>query len=626
MSVKQLLFGKPIPDDAAEAQRIGVMPAVSALGLDALASAAYGPEAALTVLIAVGATGSRVLLPLIAGALVLLWFVQFSYRQAAEVYPDGGGSYSVARSNLGKSAGLLAASALSLDYILNVAVAISAGVGALVSAVPSLLGYTVPLCLGLLGLMTLINLRGVRSAGVAFMAPTWLFVIALGVTIAVGAVKYFAADGHPSPVVPPPHAPELAAPLTVWLAIRAFSAGCTSITGVEAVSNAVPDFREPRQRNARRTLTSVTLMLAVLLAGVAALTSAYGIRATAPGEPGYGSVLSEIIAAVMGRGVFYYAAVSSIVAVLCLSANTSFVDFPGLWRVLAHDRFLPEAFAHAGRRLVHASGIILLSALAAGLIVLFHGKTDLLIPLFAIGAFLSFTLCQVGMALYWRKRGGVLARRSMWINLIGAAGTSFALVVIAVARFFEGAWLALLFVPALLLLFRGTHRHYARVARAAAITEPLALAMAPTPPLVVVPVKHLDRVTEKALRFALSISSEVHAVQIRSGEMVIEEFDASWRVMVEAPLREAGLPAPSLVILWSEYRQLVDPLLRYIRRVSRQNPDRFVAVLVPELIERRWYHYLLHSHTATLLKMMVLFRGGPQVVVINAPWYSRATA
>lgn len=620
MSLAELLFGKPIPNGREAEERIGPLAGIPVLGLDALASAAYGPEAALTVLLVLGTAGLRYIAPLTAVIVALLLIVQFSYRQTLAAYPDGGGSYSVARENLGGKPALLAAAALALDYVLNVAVAISAGVGALVSAVPALFPHMLALCLGLLSLITVVNLRGVREAGLVFMAPTYLFVACLGVTLGVGLVKTLAAHGSPAPVVPPPALPPGTATASLWLLAHAFASGCTAMTGIEAVSNGVPLFREPRTRGAQRTLAGIVGILVVLLGGVALLSRAYGIGATPPGQAGFQSVLSQIIGAVAGRGVFYYVAIGAIVAVLCLSANTSFSGFPRLCRVLALDGYLPAAFAHSGRRLVYSTGIIILSLLAGALLVAFGGVTDHLIPLFAVGALSAFTLSQLGMVLHWRRVGGERARRYRWVNGLGALSTAITLCVVAVAKFLEGAWLTFVFIPLAYALFRATHRHYARVERAAAAEKPMEVGPLP-PPVVVVPLKRLDQMTEKGLRFALAISPEVHAVQVRAHPRECADLGARWKSQVEEPLRAAGLPLPRLAVLDSTYRQLVDPLLGYVRGLAAEHPDRFIAVLVPEFIERRWYHYLLHSHTATLLKMMLLFRGGPQVVVINAPWY-----
>jgi amino acid transporter len=620
MRLRELLLGRPIPDSEAEEEQLGPVAAVPVLGLDALASAAYGPEAALTILIPLGAAGAGLIGPITAVIVALLLVVQASYRQTIGAYPDGGGSYTVAKENLGRLPSLVAAAALSLDYVLNVAVAISAGVGAVVSALPALHRLTLPLCLGLLAALTVANLRGLRTTGALFMAPTVLFVACLAGAIAVGAARALAAGGHPAPVVAPP-APHTAEALSTWIVVRAFASGCTAMTGVEAVSNAVPIFREPRRTNARRTLTIIIASLCALLAGIAALCRAYGVGATPQGRPGYQSVLSQLLGAVYGRGLLYGVSIASVLAVLALSANTSFADFPRLCRLLAIDRHLPEAFAHAGRRLVFSTGIVFLAALAGLLLVVFHGRTDRLVPLFAVGAFGAFTLSQAGMVRHWRThRGEPRARRALAVNAVGAAATGATLAVILVSKFLAGAWITVLFVPALVLLFLRTRRTYVAADRACDRVEALD-ASGLRPPLVVVPLRRLDAVTVQALRLALEISPDVHAVQVVAQGHPIEDLRATWDEKVDAPARAAGVRPPHLEVLRSPYRQVVDPLLGHVHRLAAADRSRFVAVIVPELVEPRWYHYLLFSHTATALKMMLLFRGGPQVVVVDAPWY-----
>ncbi|MBV9773080.1 MAG: APC family permease, partial [Gemmatimonadetes bacterium] len=397
---------------------------------------------------------------------------------------------------------------------------------------------------------------------------------------------------------------------------------CTAMTGVEAVSNGVPIFREPRVRLARHTLTAIIAILIVLLAGIAYLCSAYHIGATVPGSAGYESVISQLVGAVMGRGVFYYVAIGSVVAVLAFSANTSFAGFPRLCRVLALDEYLPGEFAHLGRRLVYSEGIVILTVLSGVLLVAFQGVTDRLIPLFAVGAFLAFTLSQLGMVVHCRREGGPGAARSALVNGIGAFATAVTLGIIVVAKFTEGAWITVLVVPALLYLFFQIRRHHERVDEEVDVEGPLQLDQPPAP-VIVVPLKRLDRVGRKALRLAASMSPEVHVLHVLTQEPNVDPLRARWCDFVEGPFREAGFAPPKLVEIPSEYREFFDPLLKYVRTLSEENPRRYVAVLVPELVERRWYHFLLHSHRATLLKGLLLLRGGPRVVIINTPWHLR---
>lgn len=619
MSFLDLLLGRPLASDEARAEQIGSAAGIPIFGLDALSSAAYGPEAALTLLIPLGAAGIAYIVPISGSIIALLIVVYFSYRQTIEAYPGGGGSYTVARQNLGPFWGLLAAAALMIDYILVVAVGISAGVGALVSAVPSLQPHTLALCLAILVIITLVNLRGVRQAGMLFMAPTYLFVGCLLAAIALGLLKTALSGGRPVPVVVPPRLPIKAAAPALWLLLQSFSSGCTAMTGVEAVSNGVKAFREPVVASARRTLTIIIGTLTVLLAGIAYLVRAYDIGATDPGQPGYESVLSMLLAAVAGKGVFYYVSIGAILLILALSANTAFADFPRLCRAIAQNGYLPHSLATRGRRLVYSQGIYVLALLAGLLLILFGGVTDRLIPLFAVGAFLAFTLSQAGMVGHWRRVGGPGARRSMLINGLGAVTTGITVVVVLVAKFAQGAWVTMLLIPGLLALMVSVRRHYHRVALET--SSPTALELKDlSPPLVVVPIQRWGRVAKKALRFALKISPEIRAVHVDCGEETIT-LREEWSRFVEEPTKQAGVSTPDLVVLTSPYRAIVTPLVDYILEVERNSPNRQVAVLIPELVERHWYDYLLHNKRAQVLKALLLLRGNQRIVVISVPWY-----
>jgi amino acid transporter len=615
-----VIFGRRLASEEEGDQKIGPLAGVPVLGLDALSSAAYGPEAALTLLLPLGALGLAHVVPISAIIVAVLLVVYVSYRQTIGAYPNGGGSYTVAKDNLGQHWALLAGAALALDYILNVAVGISAGVGALVSAIPALLPYTLPLCLAILLLLTFVNLRGTRESGITFLLPTYLFVATLGAVLAIGGVKTVLAGGHPVPVEAPPSlgAPTEAAGL--WLLMRAFASGCTAMTGVEAVSNGVPLFKEPTVRNAERTLTVIIAILVALLGGIALLSRAYGIGATVPGEEGYESVLSMLTGAVIGRGVPYYITMGSVVAVLALSANTSFADFPRLCRVLALDRFLPDTFAVRGRRLVFSYGVFVLALVSGLLLVVFGGVTDRLIPLFAIGAFLAFTLSQAGMVQHWRKSSGPGRHRSMWINGVGAAATGITLVVVVVSKFAEGAWIAVLVVPLFVVTFWRINRHYASVARQVSEEEPLSLEKA-SQPIVIVPVQSWSKLTSRGLRFALELSDDVRALHILTQDSMITELTPSWEELVGGPARAAGKPVPQLVLRRSTYRQFFTPLVEYVERVRDRHPDRDVVVIVPDLVVKHWYHRFLHNNRGTLLRGLLRIRGGARVVVVNTPFY-----
>jgi amino acid transporter len=622
-SLGDLLLGSPLASDKEGEQRVGFIVGIPMLGLDALSSAAYGPEAAMTLLIPLGTMSLGFVGPITAVIVGLLLIVYLSYLQTIAAYPSGGGSYTVARRNLGVSPGLLAAAALMLDYVLVVAVGISAGVGALVSAVPALQPHTLLICLAVLILIAAVNLRGVRESGLAFVLPTYLFVGCLGIVLAIGLVKTWLGGGHPIAVAAPPTLPAATATVSLWLLLRAFASGCTAMTGVEAVSNGITAFREPAVRNARRTLSGIILVLVMLLLGIAYLAHAYEIGATVPGVAGYQSVLSLLVAAVAGRGWFYYVTMTGIVAVLALSANTGFADFPRLCRLIAQHGYLPHIFASRGRRLVYSQGIYALTALSAFLLIVFGGVTDRLIPLFAIGAFLAFTLSQAGMVMHWRRAGDGPHRASMVINGLGAAATGVTLVIVLIAKFAQGAWVMTLLVPGLLAVFGGVRRHYQRTAIEIANPAPLDISNIQTP-IVIIPMREWNKMSQKGLRFALKLSTDIYVVQIRTGNSGEDDLQQRWAEYVECPTRAAGFPTPVLVTVPSPYRHVFNPLHDFILRMKTAHPDRQIAVLIPELVARRWYHHFLHNKRAAMLKAMLLVRGDEDIVVVNVPWYLSA--
>jgi len=623
VSVLDILLGKPLATSDERAEEIGTSAGIPIFGLDALSSAAYGPEAALTLLIPLGAAGIAYIVPVSLSIIVLLTIVYFSYRQTIAAYPGGGGSYTVASENLGQFPGLLAAAALMIDYVLVVAVGISAGVGALVSAVPSLQSHTVGICLGILVVITLVNLRGVREAGIFFMVPTYLFVGSLLAAIAMGTFKTVLAGGHPMPVVAPPAAPSaVVAAASAWVLLQVFSNGCTAMTGVEAVSNGVRAFREPTVKNAQRTLTVIIGLLIVMLAGIAFLIRAYGIAATDPGSSGYQSVLSMLIAAVAGRGWFYYVTIGSVLVILSLSANTAFADFPRLCRAVAHNSFLPHSFGFRGRRLVYVEGILVLAFLAAVLLILFGGVTDRLIPLFAIGAFLAFTLSQAGMVAHWRRVRGKGATHSMIVNGLGAVATGVTLVVVLVAKFTSGAWVSALLIGLIVATMMWVRRHYDSVAVEIACDAPLDVGTI-QPPLVIVTIQNWSKIAQRALQFGLSLSPDLRAVHVAM-EDEADTLREQWRTDVELPVTQAGRPAPELVILPSPYRLVLRPILEYVLKIEQEEPSRQIAIIVPELVEKHWYHYPLHNQRAELLKALLLLHGSQRIVLINVPWYIKA--
>ena len=622
MNVADLLFGRPLATEEEKAERIGPLKGLPIFGLDALSSAAYGPEAALTLLIPLGMVGAAYIWPITVGIVVLLGIVYFSYRQTISAYPQGGGSYTVASENLGDRAGLLAAAALMIDYVLTAAVGISAGVGALVSAVPELQSQTLRLCLGILILITIINLRGIQETSGVFLLPTYIFLACLLGLIGFGLFKTLAAGGHPVSVVSPPKLAGVSGAMSTWLMLRAFSSGCTAMTGVEAVSNGVMAFREPTDRYAKLTLTIIIGILMVMLLGIAYLVPAYGIAATDPGQPGYDSVLSQLLSAVTGRGTFYWISIGSILVVLSLSANTAFADFPRLARAIAQNGYLPHAFVLRGRRLVFAQGVYALAFLTATLLIIFRGVTDRLIPLYAVGAFLAFTLSQAGMVVHWRRVGGRGAARSMFLNGLGALATGLTTAVVLIAKFTEGAWITVLLVPALILMMRAVKRHYSEVKQEIDASTPVYTGNL-SEPIVLLPIDRWSLVSEKALRYAWTLSKEIHVVHVAGGDTT-DELIGQWSGMVEAPAKAAGLAVPKLVVLDSPYRFIVRPLVDYAMQQQAAQPERNITMLIPELVESHWYHYLLHNNRPEAIRALLLFNGNQRITVVSIPFHLRA--
>jgi amino acid transporter len=619
MNVVELLLGRPLATEEEQAARIGPVKGIPVFGLDALSSAAYGPEAALTLLIPLGMAGIWYIWPITLSILVLLAIVYFSYRQTITAYPQGGGSYTVASENLGVWPGLLAAAALMIDYVLTAAVGISAGVGALVSGVPALQAHTLAICLAILAVLTLVNLRGVQETGGLFLLPTYLFIGCLLATIAIGLTKSVLAGGHPVPMVAPPRLTSATAMVSAWLILRAFASGCTAMTGVEAVSNGVMAFRDPTDKYARLTLTIIIAILMVMLGGIAYLAPVYGVAATEPGVAGYQSVLSQLIAAVAGKGAFYWTSIVSILIVLSLSANTAFADFPRLARAIARNGFLPHSFTLRGRRLVYAPGVYALALLTAVLLTIFGGVTDRLIPLYAVGAFMAFTLSQAGMVVHWKKNGGKGWGKNLVINAVGAVATGITVCVVLIAKFTEGAWITVLLIPALILLMYSIHRHYVRVERETALMRAVNTTSL-SEPMILIPIERLTVMAEKTLRFAWSISKEIRFVHVDS-EDEDDVLQQRWSELVQAPAREAQLPVPELVILKSPFRFVVSPIVDYALQLHGQHPDRHLAILVPELMERHWYNFLLHNNRPQLLKALLNAKENPRISVMEIPWY-----
>ncbi len=623
MAFIDVLLGRPLATSEERAEHIGVAAGIPIFGLDALTSAAYGPEQALYLLIPLGLYGVRYLLPIIVSILILLVIVFFSYRQTIAAYPNGGGSYTVATENLGTRVGLVAAAALMIDYILTAAVGISAGVTAINSALPRFAPYQMEMCLVILVLLVVVNLRGVKDTGAAFILPTFLFIGTLVALVVVGVYKTFAAGGHPVPVaVMPPALPQTVKYLGLWMLMKAFSSGCAAMTGVEAVSNGVMAFGEPRAKKAQITLTVIIAILIVLLYGTAWLATHYHIMAMDPDRPGYQSLLSLLVAAVFGRGWFYFVTMGSVFLALALSANTAFADFPRLVRAIALNDYLPHVFILRGRRLLFSHGVYALSGFTAVILILFRGVTDRLIPLYAIGAFLAFTLSQAGMVVHWRKEDPSHKGRNwhMFVNGVGAVATGITTVIVLASKFASGAWVTALLVPALIGIMWGVKRHYKWVKQEMADPTPLRLTNLEQP-LVVIPMARWDKITEKALRFGLLMSKEIKVVHIHTDTEGDDGLESIWDEKVKNPITEAGLAQPQLVTIDSTYRLTISPLMDYILRLENENPGRKVAVLLPELVVQHWWENLLHNQRVQLLKLLLLVRGNQRIVVVNIPWY-----
>jgi len=623
VSIRHLVFGRPLAESERESRKITAVEGLPAMGLDGLSSASYGPEAMLTALLPFGALGLAYLGWIMAPILALLGVLYVSYRQTLRAYPNNGGAYVVARENLGANASLLAAAAIMIDYVLNVAVGISAGIGALTSAVPAVHPYTLGLCLATLVIVTMVNLRGTLDAGRVFALPTYAFVLSLLSVIAIGCYRTFVAHGHPQALVAPATVPPMAETLSVLLLVQAFAAGCTAMTGVEAVSNGVGAFKQPAMKRAQRTLAAICGLLGLLLAGIAYLCNAYGISATDQTQHGYQSILSQLTAAIVGHGVFYYVTIASALCVLCLSANTSFVAFPRLCRIVAQDGFLPRQFAATSRRWVCSFGILFLAATAGLLLVAFRGITDRLIPLFALGAFLTFTLSQLGMVIHWKRALAQALtaerrhkfRRHLFINLVGAMTTALVSVIIVVAKFFEGAWITVVVIPVVVLSLKTINRHY-RKRRA----DGNALNSQRSPqPLLVVAVGAWNRLTTQALQFAMRLSSDV--VAVRLGCEVLAEprrnsvLKERWHSEVVNCAAAAGYKVPEVVLLPVPDQEIQTSLLRYVEELARKYPYRTIAVLIPDLLMNGWWQALLNMQRFYRLRFALRHAN---VVVLDA--------
>lgn len=613
--IKRVLIVRPLATEEQHNERLNKVTALAVFSSDALSSVAYATEAILGVLILAGSAFVNMSLPIAGGIAFLLLVVAFSYRQTIHAYPNGGGAYIVAKENLGETSSMIAAAALLTDYVLTVAVSISAGVAALVSLAgtwgfPDVRQYNVDIAVIFLMIVTLANLRGVKESGAIFAVPTYLFVVSILSLLVVGIaqVVLFGATPitHPAPL--PMEATEDATGWIVWWVIlRAFAAGCTALTGVEAISNGVPAFRPPESRNAATTLTLMVMILITMFLGITWLAHQYGAL---PNEVTHETVVSQIARGVFGPGPIYLVIQVSTAMILVLAANTAFADFPRLASLLARDRFLPRQLSSRGDRLVFSNGILVLGACSAVLIVGFRANEIAMLPLYALGVFISFTLSQAGMVMHWFRQRGRGWHYGITINGLGALLTLLVLIVLIVTKFTHGAWAVLVLIPILVVLLRSVYSHYTLVA------DQLSLAgykRAPAPPRrhrAIVLAGDLHRGVLPALDCARTLAHDcVTAVYVETEPDQTERVKRRW---------SAWEPDIPLVVLPSPYRSLIGPVLRYVDEQSYLFPEDLIFIVVPEFVPRHWWEHFLHNQSALVLRTAMMFRSGK--IVVNVPY------
>ncbi|HET7473599.1 MAG TPA: APC family permease [Candidatus Limnocylindrales bacterium] len=601
--LRRALFGRLLASDEEETERLSKLKALATFSSDNLSSVAYATELIMASLLAAGAATFWLVMP-ISGLIVgIFLIIVISYRQTIRAYPGGGGSYLVAKDNLGTGAGLVAAAALLTDYVLTVSVSVAAGIAAILSAFPGQLdALRVPLSVAAIVLVMTVNLRGIRESGTVFAIPTYAFLVTTLGVIGIGFVRSLLGD-TPHVTVTPAVVPVES--LGVLLLMRAFADGCSAITGVEAVSNGVPAFQPPEWRNARTTLTVMGILVATMFLGLSWLAGVTGAMPAANGE----TVISQVGRAVYGTGPIYYLFQLATTGVLILAANTSFADFPRLSSILARDGFMPSRFAFRGERLAFSAGIVVLAAIAILVLVAFGGRVDALIPLYAIGVFTSITLSQAGMVRHWRRERGDGWRTSAAINGVGAVATGIVTVIFAVAKFALGAWLIVLIIPILVLGMVAIGRQYARRRLAADVRPDAVIGPPRRHQRVIVPVPEITRDVVQALKFARTMSDDVAAVHIT------DDLDAG------AALRSrfhAQLPGIPIVIVESPFRQLVRPFVRYLEEVAAGDGDDVLVVVLPEFVARHWWERFLYNENARRIQAALL--GRPNVLVAQVPY------
>lgn len=621
-SLRTWLIGRPLQTADAPHQTIGKAIGLAVFASDALSSTAYATQEILIILAAAGTIAFGYVFPISIAIVALLAIVTLSYEQTIHAYPGGGGAYIVARDNLGELPAQTAGAALLTDYILTVAVSVSSGVAQIVSAVPSLFPYRVYIAVGMVLFVMVVNLRGVKESGATFAIPTYFFILMMLATVGFGFFRYI--SGSLGMVVNPPHL-DLSgtlAPISAFLILHAFSSGTAALTGVEAISNGITAFKEPRSRNAGITLIWMSVILGSFFLGISFLSRYIG---AIPSEEE--TVISQLARTVFGGdGVLYLAVIAATTVILIMATNTSFADFPRLSALVAADGFLPRQMAFRGSRLVYSRGIVTLTLIASVLIIVFKASVSALIPLYAIGVFLSFTLSQAGMAHRWWKighlepgqeiqeRGSTLRYESGWqmkmiINGFGSVCTAFVMLVFAVTKFEGGAWVVLLLIPILIGFFIAIHLHYKSVA------QRLSLENYGAPPRitrhrVIMPVSGVHRGSLAALRYARALSDDVTAVHISIDPEEAEKIQKKWKDWGDGV---------RLVILDSPYRLLLEPLLKYIEEVAeKRQPNEIITIIVPNFVPKHWYHNLLHTQAALWLRLALLFK--PGIVITEVPY------
>jgi amino acid transporter len=601
--LKQLLVGTPLPTAQFRHERLGKSTGLAVFASDALSSVAYATEEILVVLILAGTAALSYSLPIGIAIAVLVAIVTTSYRQTILAYPQGGGAYIVAKDNLGTVPGLVAGAALLIDYVLTVSVSVAAGIAAVTSAVPALFPYRVGLCvLAVIG-VGVANLRGVRESGRLFALPTYLFIVSLLGLIVYGA---FAAVFDFIPEAPYEEHQAGLEGIGLFLLLRAFASGCAALTGVEAVSNGIQAFKPPEAHNARAVMTWLGAILIILFLGITYLAYDFGIRPTE-----HETVVSQLARHVFGSGALYYEIQAVTMLILLLAANTSYADFPRLASLLARDRFVARQFASQGDRGVFSNGIIVLSALAVALLVTFGGDTNALIPLYAVGVFVSFTLSQSGMVVRWLRSRAPGWRWRVWVNGVGAATTGLVMLTIAVTKFAHGAWIVVILIPTLVAVFVLVHRHYEDVARQLSLDGAAPPDATPISNTVLVLVGDLHRGVLGALKYARSISPSAKAVYVEVDTERTRRLEEKWGAW--------GLGTP-LIVLSSPYRSLLRPFLEYVDHLlAAGGGEHYVTIILPEFVPARWWQHLLHNQTALLIKGAMLFRR--RVIVADVPYH-----